>query len=156
MKPLKSLFKEEGTRKKVTLKKEKVERPTSTQHDGLYSQQPQYFQPPPVADVNANRTIDDPLDIDDIPTQNESDCDRMFLLSLLDSLKEIPEDYRFEVKMDMMKLIQRTRMKVRNGNKTSMANVKQELCIEESLDSMKEPSTPDLSSATDDEENPEN
>ncbi|XP_074035054.1 uncharacterized protein [Leptinotarsa decemlineata] len=90
----------------------------------------------------------DPLASSTVPEiHSEEDCDRMFLLSLLNPLKKIPEDKRFDVKMEIMQVIQNAQLSFRNGGTqigeetSSVLNIEEEL----SLDSIKEPLTPTLS-----------
>lgn len=46
----------------------------------------------------------------------EEDADRLFLLSLLKPLKEIPEHLRFSVKMDLMKVINNAQMNMQSAS----------------------------------------
>lgn len=66
---------------------------------------------------NVSRDVKDIVNIltasmntrDDKETVRENDSDRLFLLSLLQPLQEIPEYLRFSVKMEMMQVIERAR-----------------------------------------------
>ncbi|CAH1984223.1 unnamed protein product [Acanthoscelides obtectus] len=94
---------------------------------------------------------------------DESDCDRLFLMSLVKPLKDIPEDARFEVKMEIMQIIQQARLKAKHNPETNqmiqMYNMKEEVNYdaynEQSMDSIKEPATPNLSASDDDDDDDE-
>ncbi|XP_023025883.2 uncharacterized protein [Leptinotarsa decemlineata] len=81
----------------------------------------------------------------------EEDCDRMFLLSLLKPLKKIPEDKRFDVKMEIMQVIHIAQLSLQNGVTQFEGETSSALNIEEdhSLDSIREPLTPTLSDNSD-------
>nr|CAI5862547.1 unnamed protein product [Callosobruchus analis] len=93
---------------------------------------------------------------------DESDCDRLFLMSLVKPLKDIPEDARFEVKMEIMQIIQQARLKAKHNPENGqmmlnqMYNMKEEVNYdaynEHSMDSIKEPATPNLSASDDDDD----
>ncbi|KAG5895225.1 hypothetical protein JTB14_003442 [Gonioctena quinquepunctata] len=101
----------------------------------------------------SNHSSRDPLEalIVKEPEIHPEDCDRLFLLSLVKPLKTIPEDKRFDVKMEMMQVIQNAQQSLRNN--VMMMKFEGETSVnfddDKSLDSIREPPTPVLSENND-------
>lgn len=94
------------------------------------------------------------------PTNAPEDCDTLFLMSLVRDLQEIPDEQKLEVKIELMQVLKRARLKALKGKESycnSQQTKQQRLTIkdeadsesledidEHSLDSIKDPTTPEL------------
>lgn len=73
--------------------------------------------PPPAKGSRTSKQLFDEFAFANVDQKSEEDTDKMFLLSLLPHLKSIPEEFRLNVKMELMQVLRQASFSIGTDHK---------------------------------------
>lgn len=87
------------------------------QEDSMSLNEVEINIPPPAKISKSGTQLFDDFAFANVDQKNEEDTDKMFLLSLLPHLKSIPQEFRLNVKMELMQVLRQASFSISTDHK---------------------------------------